>query len=571
MYGFSQLGVNIPGCLHMIDKADFLYINDFLLLPQKESIMHFYRPPSLGGAIQALGGIYRAIRAWQFYPKGHPTRREAARQAFAAMQQLLDGNSLSLLCGRSSFALPDGEQLKDSTGLTSALSCELFMRRAQKITFLGDLAQEDLLELIRILILPPDTVQKSGGMDRLMAERGIRTIWVNEFDPGSIQRKRRMVEASGVTPPGLDELESIGEAENRGDLETAEAAPVDPEQEMAELLPLLARENDEQLYQRLARQSLACADKLLASGSYPPLLPLVTLLATHAAGQQQRLELANTAGFALEQLANHDGLLAYLLSPACEPDTCPAEALAGIFARAGARGVAMVIENMDNAETLPARRALNTLLVRLGEPALPSILEHLGDSRWYIVRNLAAVLGAIGSGHAVPELSQCLRHPDARVAKEAIRSLAMIGGTEAEQAIIGLLGEGNPELLPQAITSLGAMKSRGALPWLTATLARDDLLLQTLPQKLETLAAIGMIGDRSVVPLLNEILLGRHIVARGRWLKLRVAVAACLGKLGDPNALPALRKTGDSEGELGQACREAIEAIERNGGGCGSP
>lgn len=559
-----------PGHLHLIDKADFLYINNSLQLCEEETAMIFYRPPSLQEAEQALGGIYRAMRAWQFYPKGHPIRRETARQALAAMRQVLDGNSLSLLCGRSALALPDGEQLRDNAGATGALSCELFTRRAQKITFLSDLNQEDLLDLVRILILPPEAVRKSGGIERLMAERGIRTIWVNEFDLALIQRRRQAVEASGITPPGLDELENIAETEGRDDQEAAEETSAPPEQELQRLLPLLAEAGGAQAYQRLTRQALVCAGKLLSEGAFPPLLPLVALLASHAA-DRQRGEVADTAGLALERLAGDDGLPAYMLTLICEPDACPTLALDGIMTRTGARGIAMIIEQMDAADTLPVRRALNMLLVRLGEPAVPAILERLGDSRWYIVRNMAAVLGAIGSSHAVSELAQCLRHPDMRVAKEAIRSLAMIGGAEAERAIITLLGENNPDLLPQAITSLGAMKSKGALPWLTALLARDDLLLQALPQKLEALSAIGMIGDRSVVPLLNELLLGRHIVARGRWLRLRAAIATCLGRLGDPNALPALRKTSDSEGELGVACREAIEAIERNGGGCVNP
>src|ERR1035437_9485689 len=116
--------------------------------------MAFYRPPTTQGTLDALGTVYRAVRAWRFYPKGHPTRRSSLALAHAALMQLLDGNTLSLTCGRTGFSFPDGEFLKDASGLTTALSYELFIRRVQKVTLINDLFQEDLLELFKILCLP---------------------------------------------------------------------------------------------------------------------------------------------------------------------------------------------------------------------------------------------------------------------------------------------------------------------------------------------------------------------------------------------------------------------------------
>src|SRR5512133_398244 len=105
--------------------------------------MDFYRPTTQG-TLDALGTLYRAIRAWRFYPKGHPTRRNSLCLAHSALLGQLDGNSLSLACGRTGFSFPDGEPLKDAAGVSAALAYELFIRRVQKITFVDDLFQEDL-------------------------------------------------------------------------------------------------------------------------------------------------------------------------------------------------------------------------------------------------------------------------------------------------------------------------------------------------------------------------------------------------------------------------------------------
>ena len=69
----------------------------------------------------------------------------------------------------------------------------------------------------------------------------------------------------------------------------------------------------------------------------------------------------------------------------------------------------------------------------------------------------------MGSREAVPDLERCLRHSDSRVAKEAIRSLAKIGGQQAQEAVIAVLAGPDPALWPQAIASLGGMKGSKGL------------------------------------------------------------------------------------------------------------
>jgi HEAT repeat protein len=164
---------------------------------------------------------------------------------------------------------------------------------------------------------------------------------------------------------------------------------------------------------------------------------------------------------------------------------------------------------------------------------------------------------------AIPELQACLQHTDIRVCKEAVRSLAKIGGREAETAIIALL-HGNKSLhFPQAIASLGGMKSRKALAELIQIVGSRDMFLENLAIKIDALGAIAMIGDHQAVPPLIEILSSSHILARGRWAQFKIAIAGSLARLGDIRALPVLKKNAAGTGELARACSEAVESIER--------
>ncbi len=527
--------------------------------------MEFYRPPTLQGVLDALGSVHRALRAWKFYPSGHPSRKTGIRQAHAAMLLILDGNDLTLNSGRKFFSYPDGEVLEDSTHISAFLSYEFFIRRIQKITFLHDLYEEDLLDFLRILTLPPDVVQNSGGVDKLLEEHGVRTIWVNEFDLSIINARRKDLEFRGNTPPTVDEIENgMGnECAETPDQQVEKRDDLDLNDEMLALLGRLATTQDADLYQLAARQAVACADTFKSRNELAALSPLMELLAEHACDVSRKEKLRNCARLGLEQLIAGDDLVVFLLDHTEAPDALSHEAMLEVLSVSGPSGISLTISKLGSTENLAVRKELSSLLVALGGSALPVILKMMRDTRWYVVRNLSAILGEIGLPDAVPELVACLRHPDIRVIKEAIRSLAKIGGRDAESALIALLQGNNPLLLPQVMASLGGLKSRRALTELLHIVSRKDLLLKNLPLKVDALGAIALIGDRQAVPALIEVFASHHILARSRWDQLKVAIAGCLARLGDVRALPVLQRKSTVPGDLGRACAEAVETIER--------
>lgn len=527
--------------------------------------MDFYRPPTTQGTIDAIGSVYRALRAWKFYPKGHPTRRSSIGHAHSAMQSILDGNDLMLSCGRTGFSFPDGEKFNDATRLTISLSYELFVRRVQKITFLHDLYQEDLLDFLKIIALPLDTIQQMGGLDKIMAEHGIRSIWVNEFDLSAIHGKRLDVESRGVTPQSLDESEGDDETAIVMEEPQTPADDLPPEQQLQVLLDRLSTTTDEDIYTILVRQAIACSDILKSRRELLAIFPLIELLASHSGNELRSPNMREFDRFAIEQIVTGDLFLRFVFERMEQAGGLTKKALQEVLSAGGAPATILAVEQMGIAENLATRKMLAIMLSSLGEAAVPVLLEMIHDKRWYIVRNICIVLGVIASSDAVPGLMKCLQHTDIRVCKEAIRALTKIGGREAESAIIGILRGNDTDLYPQAIASLGGMKSRKSLTELMRILTSKDTFLKSLPLKLDVLAAIAMIGDRQVIPRLIELLTERHLLAGGRWNQLRSAVAQCLGKLGDVRALPTLKEYASNPGELGAACAEAAGLIEKSG------
>jgi HEAT repeat protein len=69
-----------------------------------------------------------------------------------------------------------------------------------------------------------------------------------------------------------------------------------------------------------------------------------------------------------------------------------------------------------------------------------------------------------------------------------------------------------------------------------------------------------------VTPYLITLLDERYFLAATRGRKLKTAIADCLGRLGDPRAVPILKKLASESGGLGSACSGAIALIEKSEG-----
>lgn len=553
-----------PHLHYVFGKTFAVQYGIILTLYTRNCSMDFYRPPTTQGILDALHAICRAVRAWKFYPKGHPARRSSLELAHKEMLQLLDGQNLQLVCSRTGFSFPDGELIKDSSGLSATLAFELFVRRIQKITFFHDLFQEDLLEFLKLLCIIPEEIHQNGGIDTVMAERGIRSICINEFDFATIHKKRQQIEKSGISPQGIDESESGDVAAPEMGLNSPEPDAVSPENKLQSLLSKLTTCADDDTYLILTRQAVSLAEALSVQNRPHLILPLFELLSEHSEDAARGTSIQVTAQSALDHMLLLNNILTLLLESAGEDEGVSKKSLHAALKAGGDKAIVAAIELTGSTSNLKTRKTITTLLASLGESAVPALLSMINDYRWFIVRNICAILGAIASCSALAELAKCLHHPDIRVKKEAIRSLAQIGGHDAEAALIGVLRGNDIELYPQAISSLGGMKSRKSLIELMKIVRSKDMFLKSLNLKIDALAAMALIGDRQVTPMLVEILGERHLLAAERGKKLKTAVAICLGKLGDPRAIAPLKKLISVGGELGSVCSDAIALIESN-------
>jgi len=127
----------------------------------------------------------------------------------------------------------------------------------------------------------------------------------------------------------------------------------------------------------------------------------------------------------------------------------------------GANAVIPVIRHLASAEDPGCRRALCSVLVKIGRPALDPVLDELKAHRhnWYTIRNLVEIVGQIGEARATPILVRYLEHPHAKVREACVTALARLASYDAEKDLLGRMNDPDETVVRRAIEALGAIHS----------------------------------------------------------------------------------------------------------------
>jgi HEAT repeat protein len=200
--------------------------------------------------------------------------------------------------------------------------------------------------------------------------------------------------------------------------------------------------------------------------------------------------------------------------------------------------------------------AVRAAVVELGTPAVPPLIQALGDGDRDVRAAACEALVKIGDRQAVPALS-VWAHAGERVAQAALQQMgqAPLPLPEAVAQVVaqgswGVLVRALPhEAVRAAVVELGTP----AVPPLIQALGDEDIDVRRAACR-----ALGEIGDRQAVPPLIQAL-------RDWSSYVRVAACEALGQIGDPQALPHLIQALEDENEdedVSWAAREAVEQIE---------
>ncbi len=221
----------------------------------------------------------------------------------------------------------------------------------------------------------------------------------------------------------------------------------------------------------------------------------------------------------------------------------------------GAPMAAAIREHLAEATDRLARRVHCDALVAMGPAGRATIEDMAQDENRFLVRNAVAILGETGGGRAVELVTSALAHPDAKVRKEALLSLARLEASESASLVVGFIEDPDPDVRVAAATAAGELKVERALRPLLGLLDAEkdpDVLVPVI-------RALGQLGDPGAVPTLEK-----HAV-RSLFSKppteVRVASYRALHRIGSPHAKELVRAAlEDKDGAVQAAARELARA-----------
>ncbi len=187
-----------------------------------------------------------------------------------------------------------------------------------------------------------------------------------------------------------------------------------------------------------------------------------------------------------------------------------------------------LVDALIDEESQAVRRFLLSLISHFGESAVSEAVKRLGDSRWFVKRNMIFLISECGGREALSHARPYCSHENPKVSFEAMKCLLKAGDSYGIAALKEQLKSENKERLEQAIVLSGSFRVREAVPDLIGLLKKREVSSLDFHEKIPVVRALGQIGDPAAVAALRDVLSTKSLLFKGAVEKLREEIYAIL-------------------------------------------
>ena len=217
-------------------------------------------------------------------------------------------------------------------------------------------------------------------------------------------------------------------------------------------------------------------------------------------------------------------------------------------------GVRMYLEELDwdnlpsliwmlgELEFFPARKMVIRAIVNKGTQRIDLVGNAIFDSRWYVVRNAALILGEIGGRRSLAHLKKALEHFDERVRWEAVVAIEKIGLEEGYNMLLPLLTDESDRVRRKVIQVIGHNRISAAYDDLKNLICGKNFNNLPGEEQKEYICALALCGGETAVEPLTKLALKRHLLFSDRFEVQNEAAVTALGLLDLPVVLEMLEK-----------------------------
>lgn len=223
--------------------------------------------------------------------------------------------------------------------------------------------------------------------------------------------------------------------------------------------------------------------------------------------------------------------------------------------------IELLLNRLSEESSMSIRRFFTTCLIAMGSPVVTPVLNRLGDSRWYFLRNLLNILQALGDPGTVPQIRTLLKNPDRRVRYEALKTLVHFCDPLAEKQLLLNLESQDREVLLETITLAVHCSSQLVLDRLTRLLAQGSLQQSDYELKRVIVIALGEAGRVEALPELARLLASRSLLHPVFMTRLKTDVIQSLEQYPPSLVRPLLQRLAGTGGEVARQAAQVLHKL----------
>jgi len=481
---------------------------------------------SLQRITQAVTDFAKGIKSASFYPAGHPVLLQSVTRIIQLFEAIpLPDEGLSIDVSKSALLYRDVPLPAGGNKALLDLNRELYLRRAARIIFLPNLQPDEVVSCLKIITLDPEEIQDAGGLERILLREKVTRIWVNRVDYDQLTQLLKEEELEEIQPEELtDDPLAVQDDPLQDDLPPEVVT-------MEILIARIAKETDPSAYREhivvFSRFLLAERAERKIEYSTQAMTIFVRHIAAPPGGSD---EIAGLARLGIKEVASEE-LVAHYIGLLKKRGSRGRQETDSVLIALEERSVGPLLQALAEEEDLLVRKAIVEIVTRIGRIAVPTILENLTDSRWYMVRNMITVLGTLGMPDLAPHVAATLSHPDLRVKKEAIKALSRIPHPSSVTALCELCFFPEETVALAATAALSSKKETDAVVALYRRAAAKLILYPNYRLAHEAIDSLRVIGTEESVTALEEILALRALWSTKKFRAMKFHALRSISKI----------------------------------------
>ena len=221
---------------------------------------------------------------------------------------------------------------------------------------------------------------------------------------------------------------------------------------------------------------------------------------------------------------------------------------------------------LGELQEMKQRKLLCEVLAVFGRHDINIFSDALNDERWFLVRNIAMILGMTKEPAAVKHLEKAFRHPNLKVRREVVKALENIGSDDTKALFLVALNDEDSAIRLKALKALRRFKDPALFLTLKKNASVEELKKKPFEEKKEILESLAVLGGGSAFPVLADLFRKKGFIEKDEITEIRASAAYGLGLINTSEALSLIEnETGSKKSMLREACINAMKEAQKSG------